>query len=326
MPIIEFVFYIYLTLILIESILQAMSTDTQYHVVSLLLVFLSTFLINFVYYKLNKTRPKLPPSPPAIPVIGHLHLLWPSFHKSLQNLSTQYGQIFSLRLGFTRCIVVSSASVATEVFKTHDLAFAEHPELGFSDKISYGNSGFFSAPYGDYWRFIKKLSMTELLSTGQLEKSRVIREKELSRFLHNVFESAKRKEVVDLGQELMKLTNNMLCRMALSTSCSEKGDEFERIREMVKESFEIGSKLFFGNVLGPFAILAFWMFGKEVISLHERFDELLERILKEHEDQSGKKETEDLMDILLKVYQDEKAEIKMTRINIKAVLIVSFFD
>ena len=125
MPIIEFVFYIYLTLILIESILQAMSTDTQYYVVSMLLVFLSTFLINFVYYKLNKTRPKLPPSPPTIPVIGHLHLLWPSFHKSLQNLSTQYGQIFSLRLGFTRCIVVSSASVATEVFKTHDLAFAE---------------------------------------------------------------------------------------------------------------------------------------------------------------------------------------------------------
>ena len=90
-----------------------MSTDTQYYVVSSLLVFLSTFLINFVYNKLNKTRPKLAPSPPTIPVIGHLHLLWPSFHKSLQNLSTQYGQIFSLHLGFTRCRAGPGVSLAS---------------------------------------------------------------------------------------------------------------------------------------------------------------------------------------------------------------------
>lgn len=46
----------------------------------------------------------------------------------------------------------------------------------------------------------------------------MVREKELARFLYNVFESAKRKEVVDLGVELMKLTDNMLCKMAASTT------------------------------------------------------------------------------------------------------------
>ena len=48
-------------------------------------------------------------------------------------------------------------------------------------------------------------------------------------------------------------------------------------------------------------------------------------MLKEHEDQIGKKDTQDFMDILLKVYQDDKAEVKMTRNNIKAFLTVSFF-
>ena len=48
-------------------------------------------------------------------------------------------------------------------------------------------------------------------------------------------------------------------------------------------------------------------------------------MLKEHEDQIGKKDTQDFMDILLKVYQEGKAEIKMTRNNIKAFLTVSFF-
>ena len=73
--------------------------------------------------------------------------------------------------------------------------------------------------------------------------------------MQNVFENAKRKEVVDLGVELMKLTNNMLCKMAASTSCLEKGDEAERIRETMKDAFKFGSKIFFGNMLGPFGFV-----------------------------------------------------------------------
>ena len=143
--------------------------------------------------------------------------------------------------------------------------------------------------------------------------------------MQNVFESAKRKEVVDLSVELMKLTNNMLCKMAASTSWSEKGDEAERIRKIMKDIFRFGSKVFFGNMLGPFGILAFWLFGKQAIREQLMIDELLEGMLKEHEDQIGKKDTQDFMDILLKVYQDGKAEVKLTRNNIKAFLTVSFF-
>ena len=108
--------------------------------------------------------------------------------------------------------------------------------------------------------------------------------------------------------------------MAASASCSEKGDEAERIREIMKDTFKVGSKIFFGNILGTFGFLAFWLFGKQVITTM-----LLERMLKEHEDQIGKKDTQDFMDILLKVYQDDKAEVKMTKINLKAFLFFYFF-
>jgi hypothetical protein len=69
-----------------------------------------------------------------------------------------------LRLGASRFLVVSTASMATEIYKTNDLAFANRLSFAFSDKLPYGNYGFVTIPYGEYWRFIKKLSMTKLFS------------------------------------------------------------------------------------------------------------------------------------------------------------------
>ncbi|KAF5445651.1 hypothetical protein F2P56_034689 [Juglans regia] len=295
----------------------------------LLLSFLSAiFVLKFFLNNLTKptSHPKLPPSPPTLPFIGHLYLLGPFFHESLRNLSTKYGPIFNLRLGVSQwCMVVQSPSAAAEILKTQDLSFAQHPKLAFADEVPYGDTGFFSAPYGNYWRFIKNVCVNELLSPRQLERSRPLREEELDRFLHKVFESAKKREVVDVGSELTKLTNNIVCRMAISTRCSEKNDEAEKIRELVKDSFEVASKIFIGDVFGPLKRLAFWFYGRQLIDVGLRFDEMLEKILERHEDQSWKRDQndQDLTDILLKVYSDDGAKAKMTRTHLKALLLVS---
>ncbi|CAB4278622.1 unnamed protein product [Prunus armeniaca] len=95
--------------------------------------------------------------------------------------------------------------MATEIFKTHDLTFAvELPETWDS----------LPTPYGDYWRFMKKLCMTELVSPKQ-ERSHAIRHAEVAKFLRKMLGSATRKEMVDVGAELMRLTNNSICRHAL---------------------------------------------------------------------------------------------------------------
>ena len=212
--------------------------------------------------------------------------------------------------------------MATEIYKTHDLTFANRPTFAFNDKLPYGSNGFFTACYGDYWRFIKKLFMTEFLSAKQVEQSRGVRHEEITWFLRKVLESAKKKEVLDMRAELMKLTNNFTCWVVMGMKCSDEGDEAERIRELVKESFEVGAKLWFGDLLGPLRILAFWRYGRQAINVTLRYDEILERCLKQHEE-CKERENEDLMDMLLKVCQDDKAEIKITRTQLKALSLVS---
>lgn len=137
---------------------------------------------------------------------------------------------------------------------------------------------------------------------------------------------------VDLGAELIKLTNNSICRMMMSTRCSEENNEAEKIRILVNDTIEIATKLAFGDLFsqGPLKRLPFWLFGRKALNINVRFDLLLENILQQHEERASihglDRDDRDLMDILLKAYLDEKAEFKMTRNHIKAFLLVSLIS
>ena len=163
---------------------------------TVLFLFLFMFLFLVLRYsgKTTSNNFHLPPSPPSLPLLGHLHLLSPSLHTSLHALS------------------------AAHIFKTHDLAFSYRPAFAFADKLPFGGAGFVTAPYGPYWRLVKKLCVTELLSPQQLERSKKVRRKEMESWVKGVLENVKGKGgAIDVGPQLIKLTNNVTCRMAMST-------------------------------------------------------------------------------------------------------------
>ncbi|KAL0006750.1 hypothetical protein SO802_008252 [Lithocarpus litseifolius] len=77
------------------------------------------------------------------------------------------------------------------------------------------------------------------------------------------------------------------------------------------------------DALAPLKRLTFGLYGKQVMDLNITYNEILERMLKQCEEGGKSDENKDLMDVLLKVYQDDKAEVKITRNHIKALLLVS---
>uniref|UniRef100_A0A453GU87 Uncharacterized protein n=1 Tax=Aegilops tauschii subsp. strangulata TaxID=200361 RepID=A0A453GU87_AEGTS len=72
---------------------------------------------------------RLPPSPPGLPVVGHLHLLGSLPHRSLRALAATYGPVMHLRLGRVPTVVACSAAAAEEAMRTRDLDFASRPRL-----------------------------------------------------------------------------------------------------------------------------------------------------------------------------------------------------
>ncbi|RID59451.1 hypothetical protein BRARA_F02681 [Brassica rapa] len=100
------------------------------------------------------TKLKLPPSPWRLPLIGNLYQLSLHPHRSLHSLSLRYGPLMLLHFGCVPTIVVSSADVAHDVLKTHDLNFSNRPRTRTVEKLFKGTEIAF-VPYGEYWRQMK---------------------------------------------------------------------------------------------------------------------------------------------------------------------------
>ncbi|XP_010449948.1 PREDICTED: cytochrome P450 705A20-like [Camelina sativa] len=297
-------------------------------------IFILACLFIVLFHSLFFKKPKdsrsfvLPPSPPSLPIIGHLHLLLSALtHKSLQKLSSKYGPLLVIRIFYVPIIIVSSAPMAYEIFKVHDVNVSSRGIIAIDESLMFGASGILNAPHGEYWKFIKKLMATKLFRPQVLERSRGVRVEELQRFYKSILDKATKNESVDIGKEAMKLMNNTLCKLIMGRSFSEDDGESERVRGLVDETYALSEKIFLAAILRrPLAKLGISLFKKEIMAVSNKFDELLERMLQEHKEKHEEQYQEgmDMMDVLLAAYGDENAEYKITWNHIKGFF-VEFF-
>uniref|UniRef100_R7WBG7 Cytochrome P450 99A2 n=1 Tax=Aegilops tauschii TaxID=37682 RepID=R7WBG7_AEGTA len=110
-----------------------------------------------------------PPGPWSLPFIGSLHhLLTPLPHVALRDLAKKHGPVMYLRLGQVDAVVISSPAAAQEVLRDKDINFASRPSILASQICLYGNLDVAFAPYGAYWRTMRRLCTTELLSARKV--------------------------------------------------------------------------------------------------------------------------------------------------------------
>ncbi|KAK3006203.1 hypothetical protein RJ639_017444 [Escallonia herrerae] len=308
---------------------MATTIDTHFYLILFFIWLLSTLLVRFLIRKHQKPNTRTvqhPPSPPALPIFGHLHLLNSVLPKCFQTLASRYGPLMKISVVSSTSLVVSNAAVALEVLKTHDLNFSYRPEFGAEDYSIYPNSNFFGADYGAYWRFIKRICMMQLFSAPQLNRFTDIRKEEIMMLLEVVLKCSEGNEACDMSAALMSMTNNVICRMTMSTRFSRSSDDSKKIKKFTDDIVKAAAKLSLGEVWGPLKKFDLFGYGRQMKAAMLEYDELVERILIEHEENrhGGGKGRKDMMDILLEISEDGTAEVKLTRSNIKALLLDIF--
>lgn len=286
-------------------------------------IFLVLLLNFFLKGKLRKRKLNLPPSPPKLPVIGNLHQLGTMPHESLRCLAEKFGPIIYLQLGQVPTVVVSSAKMAKEVMKTHDLALSSRPQIFSAKHLFYDCTDIVFSPYGSYWRHIRKICILELLSAKRVQSFSFVREEEVARLVHRVAENYPNK--TDLTKILGLYSNDVLCRVAFGKDFSGAGD-YDRygFQKMLEEYQEL---------LGGFSIGDFFPSMEFIHSLtgmklrlqntFQRFDKFFDKVINEHLNPDREKNKPDLVDVLLDIQKNGSNEMPLTMDNVKAIILVS---
>ncbi|KAK7299950.1 hypothetical protein RJT34_10781 [Clitoria ternatea] len=279
------------------------------------LTFLFLFILTKLAIKFSSTKTtKLPPGPKTLPLIGNTHQFIGSLpHHCLKNLANKYGPFMHLKLGVVSNIIVTSPELAKEIMKTHDLNFANRPNILSSNIISYNASNIVFSPHGDYWRQLRKICTVELLTSKRVQSFWSIREEEVSELVKKI--GTCEGSIFNLTQNLFPMTYGIVARAAFGKRSRYQQVFIEKIEEQLKlmGGFSVAD-------LYPSSRVLRMMAKGKIEKLHREVDRVLQDIIDEHRKRrnSDYEGEEDLVDVLLRFQQD--SEYSLTDDNIKAVI------
>ncbi|OMO72246.1 Cytochrome P450 [Corchorus capsularis] len=272
-------------------------------------VFLFVFLLINIKQLLTQRKHSPPPSPPRLPILGNLHQLGNYPHIALNSLAQRYGSLMMLRLGNIPALVVSSADAAREMMKTHDIIFSSRPIFRSDEKILVGK-GLVIAPYGEYWRQMRSITVLQLLINKRVQSFKTVREEEIALLIQKLKESSLLSLSVDLTEILSTLTNDVVCRVAFGRKYGVDGEyNFKEILDefmLLLDSFDIGKFIpwlgWVNHVNGV---------NSRVKRVANWFDNFLDKVIDDHIENRRKRrngngdKNMDFLDVLLQIQEED---------------------
>lgn len=243
----------------------------------LLWALILTISIVFTRKYFQQQKKKLPPSPPALPILGHLHILKPPAHSALQHLSIKYGPIIFLHIGNHPTLVVSSPSIVEECFTKNDITFANRPRTHAAKILGYNYKTVGFAPYGVLWRNLRRFATIEIFSSARLNHFSPIRTEEVRFIAKKLHSSCNGSRTVNLKSLFLELGFNVIMKMVA-------GKQWPLPTYMFSADLPTDSSEYI-------PILKWFGLGKKyrkmVENLHRKYDEFVQDLIDESRRNEG---------------------------------------
>ncbi|XP_019088984.1 PREDICTED: putative cytochrome P450 71A28 [Camelina sativa] len=282
------------------------------------------FFLNPLLKRTTTTKLNQPPSPWRLPVIGNLHQLSLHPHRSFRSLSLRYGPLMLLHFGRVPTLVVSSADVAHDVLKTHDLKFANRPKTKAVDIIMNGGRDVAFSSYGEYWRQMKSVCTIHLLCKRMVSSFEKVREEEINIVMEKLEKASSSSSPVNLSNLLLNMSNDVICRVAMGRKYSRE-ENTSNFEYQLRKIMELLGAFPVGDYIPGLA----WIdklrgLDRQMEEVSKTFVEFLERVVQEHVDEVEKKETLDFVDILLQIQRDKTNGFELARSDIRLIILDIF--
>lgn len=278
------------------------------------IAFLSLMLFLFLWKKSQGKEAPLVAG--AWPILGHLKLLNSSQtpHKTLGDLADKYGPLFTIKLGVKPALVLSNWEMAKELFTKNDLAVSSRPKLVAVELMSYNQAFVGLAPYGTYWRELRKIVTFEFLSNRRIEQLSHVRVSEVQTSIKELYDVWCREKnegnyvSVEMKQWLSHLTFNMVVRMVVGkryfgVTHVEGKEKAQRFMENIGEFMRLMGTFTVADGVPCLRGLDLGGYEKAMKANAKEIDKLLSEWLMEHQEKKAlgeKDERErDFMDIMI---------------------------
>ncbi|XP_020229287.1 cytochrome P450 82A4 [Cajanus cajan] len=290
--------------------------------IGLLSLFLFLFYL-FLYHPFKFGQNKEAPTVAgAWPILGHLPLLSGSQspHRTLGALADKYGPIFTIKLGVKEALIISNWEVAKECFTKNDAVVSSRPKLVAVEHLGYNQAMFAVAPYGPYWRELRKIITSEILSTRRVEQLQHIRVTEIRnsiKELLDVWSSTKSESagyaLVELKQWFSHLTFNIIFQMTVGKryfgAASVDDEKAQRCVKAMKEFLRLFGVFTVGDAIPYLRWFDFGGHEKAMKEIGKELDSMLSEWLEEHRKKRALGENvQDFMDVMISLLDGKTIE------------------
>ncbi|KAK1433538.1 hypothetical protein QVD17_10449 [Tagetes erecta] len=285
-----------------------------------LALFLALYYISLIP-KTTKHK-TVPEASGAWPILGHFKLFRGSSdlpHRALAAMATKYGPMFTVRLGIHRVLVVHSWQIAKEIFTTHDVVISQRPKYLASKILGYNYGMFAFAPYGTYWREMRRIISFELLSSHRLEQLKHVRVRELDNSIKNLYEIWRKRKaehrnvMVEMKKWFGEFNMNVILQMVAGKRYSgatntEEENEMKRSREVMRDFFHLLGVFVAADALPFLGWLDLGGHEKAMKRVAREIDSMVGRWLGEHRSKRNLEEDvekKDFMDVMISAVDKE---------------------
>ncbi|KAK8642586.1 hypothetical protein V6N13_011925 [Hibiscus sabdariffa] len=187
--------------------------------------------------------------------------------------------------------MVSSASAAEECFTKNDIIFASRPRLLSGKHMNYNYRTMGLAPYSDYWRNLRRLTVMELFSTSRLAMSASIRQEEVELLVKELFlASAEKSASMELTSKLIEVVFNIMLRMISGKRYYGKyavDKEAEEFQGIMREVVELNGSTILNDFLPVLQWVDFQGLERRMKKVFQKLDKFLQSLVEEHRRMRG---------------------------------------
>uniref|UniRef100_A0A803LHU0 Cytochrome P450 n=1 Tax=Chenopodium quinoa TaxID=63459 RepID=A0A803LHU0_CHEQI len=220
-------------------------------------------------------------------------------------------------------VVVQSAELAKEVLQIQDKNFCNRPETAGRKRLSYNGLDIALSPYSNYLKEIKKVLVSNLLSTKNVASFALTRQEEVSRLIQQVSSLSFASKTINLSQLILNYASSNSSRIAFGKRYDDEEVLGSRYYTLLHEAEYMFTAFFYSDY--------FYLGGciDKIIGKHSKLektftelDAIYEKIIDDHlQKVKTKSERQDIVDVLLRLMEDTSFPFKLTMNHIKAILL-----